>query len=63
MNPGAHHQVELIGVLDGFCAAFAARDAEAVMRLFSSDPHVVVVTSEESVLRGRAELKRFLDHY
>ena len=33
------------------------------MRLFGPDPDLVVVTSEESLLRGPAELKRFLDRY
>jgi uncharacterized protein (TIGR02246 family) len=56
-------KTELIEVLDRFCSAFADRDAEAVMRLFAPDPGVVVVTSEEPLLRGSAELRRFLDRY
>jgi ketosteroid isomerase-like protein len=54
---------ELIEVLDRFCAAFADRDAEGVMHLLARDPGVVVVTSEEPLLRGPAELKHFLDRY
>ena len=33
-------KTELIEVLDRFCSAFADRDAEAVMRLFTPDPGV-----------------------
>ena len=63
MQVDAATKTELIEVLDRFCSAFADRDAEAVMRLFAPDPGVVVVTSEEPLLRGPAELKRFLDRY
>ena len=56
-------EIELIGVLDRFCAGFADRDAEAVMSLFGPDPDLVVITSEESLLRGPVELRRFLDRY
>ena len=54
---------ELIRALELFCSGFADRDAGAVMRLVAPDPDVVVVTSEESVLRGPVELRRFLDGY
>jgi ketosteroid isomerase-like protein len=63
VKPDPRNESELVGVLDSFCAAFAARDAEAVLRLFGPDPDVVVVTSEEFVLRGSAALKHFLDQY
>ncbi len=33
------------------------------MRLFAPDPDLVVVTSEEPLLRGLDELRNFLDHY
>ena len=58
-------KAELIAVLERFCSAFADRDADAVMSLFGPDPDpdLVVVTSEESLLRGPAELRRFLDRY
>lgn len=56
-------EAELIGVLERFCAGFAERDAEAVMGVFAPDPDVFVVTSEGSLLRGRVELRRFLDQY
>jgi uncharacterized protein (TIGR02246 family) len=56
-------ETELLEVLERFCSGFADRDAEAVMALFAPDPDVVVVTSEESLLRGPEELRRFLDGY
>ena len=56
-------ETELIGVLERFCAGFADRDTEAVMSVFGPDPDVVVVTSEEWLLHGPAQLKRFLDRY
>ena len=63
MKPGGATRTELIEVLERFCSAFAGRDAEAVMRLFAPDSDVVVITSEDSLLRGPVELKRFLDRY
>jgi ketosteroid isomerase-like protein len=56
-------QAELIEVLDRFCSAFARRDPGAVLRLCAPDLDLVVVTSEESLLRGPAELRRFLARY
>ena len=53
----------MAGMLDSFCSAFQARDTEAVIRLFAPDPDVVVVTSEESLLRGPDELQAFLRAY
>lgn len=63
MKPDAATEVELIRVLESFCSGFADRDSEAVLRLFGADADVVVVTSEESLLRGPVELRRFLDRY
>jgi SnoaL-like domain len=56
-------KAELIEVLNRFCSAFARRDPGPVLRLCAADLDLVVVTSEESVLRGPAELRRFLDRY
>lgn len=53
----------MVGMLDRFCCAFRARDAEAVMGLFAPDPDVAVVTSEESLLRGPDKLQDFLRAY
>jgi hypothetical protein len=55
VKPDAPIETELVGILESFCAGFADRDAEAVMRLFGPDPEAVVVISEEFVLRGRPE--------
>jgi uncharacterized protein (TIGR02246 family) len=63
MSPNAAIDVQVIEIHERFCSAFADRDAEAVMRLFAPDPDVVVVTSEESLLRGPVELRGFLDRY
>ena len=50
-------------VLERFCSGFAARDAGAVMQLFAPDADVVMVTSEESLLRGPDEVAAFLRRY
>jgi uncharacterized protein (TIGR02246 family) len=63
VKPDAATETELIEVLDRFCSGFADRDAEAVMRLCAPDRDLVVVTSEEPLLRGPVELRRFLDRY
>lgn len=52
MKPDAHTGAELIHILDTFCSAFADRDTDAVMRLFAPDPDLVVVPSEQPLLRG-----------
>ena len=63
VKPDTSIEAELIGVLERFCSAFADRDAEAVIRQFVADGDVVVVTSEEPLLRGAAELMGFLNRY
>ena len=63
VNPDAATATELIEVLDRFCLGIADRDAEAVMRLCAPDADLVVITSEEPLLRGPGELRRFLDRY
>jgi uncharacterized protein (TIGR02246 family) len=63
MRPDAQTEAALLEILERFCSGFAARDAEGVMRLFASDTDVVMVTSEESLLRGPDEVKAFLDRY
>jgi ketosteroid isomerase-like protein len=62
-KPDPATETKLIGVLERFCFAFAGRDADAVMHLIVPDRDVVVVTSEEPLLRGAAELMDFLDRY
>ncbi len=63
MKPDATTESELIEVLDRFCSGFADRDPEAVIGVCAPDPDLVVVTSEEPLLRGPVELRRFLDRY
>jgi len=63
VKPDAQIESELIEILESFCAAFAERDADAVMRLFAPDAELVVVTSEEPLLRGPDELRGFLERY
>jgi uncharacterized protein (TIGR02246 family) len=62
-QPDTATEAELIGVLERFSSAFADRDAEAVLHLFAPTDDIVVVTSEEPLLRGSAELRRFLHRY
>jgi ketosteroid isomerase-like protein len=63
VKPEDAKQAELIEVLDRFCSGFARRDAEAVFALCAPDLDPVVVTSEEPLLRGPAELRAFLERY
>ena len=50
-------------ILERFCSGFATRDSDAVMRLFAPDADVVMVTSEEALLRGPDEVAAFLRRY
>ena len=54
---------DLLSVLHSFCMAFTNRDAEGVIRLLASEAEVQVITSEEPLLRGHDEMRRFLDRY
>lgn len=54
---------DVLDVLERFCSGFADHDANAVMRLVADDADLVVVTSEEPLLRGPEELRQFLDRY
>ena len=63
MKPDVATEAELIDILDRFCSGFAERDPEAVIRLRGPDPDLVVVTSEEPLLPGLVEVRRFLDRY
>jgi uncharacterized protein (TIGR02246 family) len=63
VKPNDVGETELIEVLEHFCSGFASRDADAVLRVCAPDPDLVVVTSEEGLLRGTAELRAFLDRY
>jgi len=63
LKPDAQTESELIEILESFCSAFAHRDADVVMRLFAPDADLVVVTSEEPLLRGPDELRSFVERY
>jgi uncharacterized protein (TIGR02246 family) len=56
-------EAALLELLERFCSGFAARDADGVVQLFAPDADVVIVTSEEPVLRGPAEVTAFLRRY
>jgi uncharacterized protein (TIGR02246 family) len=59
----AQTEAELLEILETFCSRFAARDADGIMRLFAPDADIVMVTSEESLLRGPDEVRGFLRRY
>jgi hypothetical protein len=63
VNSDDANEAQLIDVLDTFCLGFARRDPEAVLRVCVPELDLVVVTSEEPLLRGPTELRRFLDRY
>ena len=63
MRADAQAEAALLEILERFCAGFAARDADGVMQLFAPDADVVMVTSEESLLRGPDEVRAFLHRY
>ena len=60
MRADARTEAELLEILERLCSGFAARDADGVVQLFASDSDVVMVTSEESLLRGPDEVRAFL---
>jgi uncharacterized protein (TIGR02246 family) len=59
----AQTEAALLEILERFCSRFAARDANAVMQLFARDADVVMVTSEEALLRGPDQVRAFLHRY
>ena len=63
VGAGAQTETALLEILESFCSGFAARDAEGVLRPFAPDADVVMVTSEESLLRGPDEIRAFLQRY
>jgi ketosteroid isomerase-like protein len=54
---------DVIDVLGAFCDALARRDVNAVVGLLVPGEDVVVVTSEDAVLRDRAQFEAFLKRY
>jgi uncharacterized protein (TIGR02246 family) len=59
----AQTEAALLEILESFCSRFTARDADGIMRLFAPDADVVMVTSEESLLRGPDQVSAFLGRY
>jgi uncharacterized protein (TIGR02246 family) len=59
----AQTEAGLLEILERFCSGFAARDADGVMQLFARDADIVMVTSEEALLRGPDEVRAFLRRY
>jgi hypothetical protein len=56
-------RIEIVRVLDAFCDAIARRDVGVVSDLFLPRDDVMVVTSEDAVLRDRGELEGFLERH
>jgi hypothetical protein len=63
MRADAQTEAVLLEILERFCSRFAARNADGVMQLFAPDADVVMVTSEDLLLRGRDEVRAFLRRY
>ncbi len=59
----ARDEAELLGVHDRFCQGFAVRRPELVLEVVADTSDLVVVTSEETLLRGTGELRAFLERY
>ncbi len=54
---------ELLELHDRFCGGFAEKNPERVLSTVADTPDLVVVTSEDTILRGVTELREFLDGY
>jgi uncharacterized protein (TIGR02246 family) len=59
----AQTEAALLEILERFCSGFSARDADGVMQLLARDADIVMVTSEEALLRGPDEVEAFLRRY
>ena len=60
---GASAEARLLELHDRFCAGFTDRRPELVLEAVADSPELVVVTSEDSLLRGTDELRAFLERY
>ena len=63
MKADPQTEAALLEMLERFCSGFTKRDAEAVIHLFAQDADIVMVTSEEPLLRGPEEVGAFLHRY
>ena len=56
-------EAELLDLHDRFCEGFAAREPSLVIDTVADTAELVVVTSEEALLRGSHEVRAFLERY
>lgn len=63
MSVDAGTEQELLAAHDAFCRGFAERDSAAILRLFLESGDAMCVTSENAVLRDKAELEAFIERY
>ena len=59
----ANAEAELFDLHDRFCRGFAERLPAVVLATVSDTPDLVVVTSEQAILRGIEKLRAFLERY
>ncbi len=59
----ASAEAELIGLHDRFCKGFSERRPDLVLGTVADTSNLVVVTSEDAVLRGFDDLGAFLERY
>ena len=60
MTADARTEAAVLEIRERFSSRFAARDADGVMQVFAPDDDVVMVTSEDALLRGPDEIRAFL---
>jgi uncharacterized protein (TIGR02246 family) len=63
LQADAETRAAVVALLETFCSRFEARDADGVLALFASDAGVAMITSEDSLVRGREQLTAFLRDY
>ena len=56
-------EADLLDLHDRFCQGFADRAPDLVLDTLADGPQLVVVTSEEALLRGAQEVRAFLERY
>ena len=63
MRADPQTEAAVIKIHERFCSAFAAHDPDGVIQLFAPDADIVMVTSEEPLLRGPDDVRAFLRRY
>jgi hypothetical protein len=56
-------KAELLDLHDRFCQGFADRRSDVVLETVADTADLVVVTSEDAILKGITELEAFLERY